>query len=384
MQSSAYTAPVIRGTVHAPSNGKKAILDSLIELFEQNRRWLLFFGTGTSCALDPGFGMPSLQEYLSKELAAAPEWARVDAGLKAGKTLEQALDGTGVGLSPSIKTRFRQVTGDYVASIDRRFRDRLLTRQAPQWVGTRLLNTLVGRLPPRNPRLSVITSNYDMLIEYACSAHGLCYTTGFVGGLTRTWNWDAAQDGLLQSHVDRDGARGALQANRLPRVEIFKVHGSINRFTMNGRQVECDLWTECAPADVERDVAVPGDQKFEQVAVGNLDTMSRAARAQDEAQAFMVIGYGFNDPHLHQKIVARVRGQNCPLVVMTQDLDPATISELRKDDARVWVLVAPRLAGGKNDISRTMVYRPGQADPFVLDDERLWDCDVFAQRILGG
>ena len=363
---------------------KKAILDGLIELFGQNRRWLLFFGTGTSCALDPRFGMPALQAHLGQELAAEPEWARVDAGLKAGKTLEQALDGTGVGLSRATKVRFRKVTGDYVADIDRRFRDGLLTRQAPQWVGTRLLKTLVGRLPARNPRLSVITSNYDMLIEYACSAHGLRWTTGFVGGLTRTWNWEAAQDGLLQSRVDRDSARGALLANRLPRVEIFKVHGSINRFTMDGRQVECDLWTEGAPGGIERDVAVPGGQKFEQVAVGNMDTMSRAARAQDEAQAFAVIGYGFNDPHLHQKILMRVRGQNCPLVVMTQDLDPATISELRKDGARVWVLVAPRLAGGKNDISRTMVYRPGQADPLVLDDEQLWDCDAFAQKIFGG
>jgi len=370
----------------ANTNEKKHILDGLIELFEQNRRWLLFFGTGTSCALDPRFGMSALQEHLGKELGADPEWARVDVALKAGKTLEQALEGTGAGLTSDIKVRFRKVTGDYVASIDRLFRDQLLTRQSSQWIGTRILKTLIGRLPARNPRLSVITSNYDMLIEYACSAHGLRWTTGFVGGLTRTWNWDAAQDSLLQSRVERDGIRGALFANRLPRVELFKVHGSINRFTMSGHQVECDLWTQggSAPDDIERDVAVPGGQKFEQVAVGNMDTMSRAAIAQDEAQAFAVIGYGFNDPHLHHKILKRVRDQSCPLVVMTQDLNPTTIAELRKDGGKVWLLVAPRLAGGKNDNSKTMVYMPGQADPLVLDDERLWDCDTFAQKILGG
>ena len=172
--------------------------------------------------------------------------------------------------------------------------------------------------------------------------------------------------------------------NPQPRVELFKVHGSINRFTVDGRQIECDVWTEEAPVGVERDVAVPGDFKYEQYAVSNMDTFSHAARAQDEAQAFVVIGYGFNDPHLHQKILVRVRGQKCPLVVMTQDLDPATISELRKDGARVWVLVAPRLAGGKNDISQTVVYMPLQADPIVLNDEQLWDCDAFAERILGG
>lgn len=361
----------------------KTVYDGLLELFEQNRRWLLFFGTGTSRALDQRFGMPALQEHLGKELAAEPEWARVEAGLTAGKTLEQALDGTGAGLAPATKAKFRKVTGDFVASADRLFRDRLLTHQA-RWVGTRLLNTLIGRLPPRNPRLSVITSNYDMLIEYACSAHGLRWTTGFVGGLIRTWNWEAAQDSLLQSRVDRDGTRGALLANRLPRVELFKVHGSINRFTMQGSQVECDLWTDGSPSGIERDLAVPGGQKFEQVAVGNMDTMSRAAHAQEEAQAFMAIGYGFNDPHLHQKLLARVRERNCPLVVLTQDLDPAMIAELGKHGAHVWVLVSPRLDGGGNDDSRTMVHMPGLVSPVVLNDERLWDCDVFAAKILGG
>jgi hypothetical protein len=369
----------------ANKNEKKTILDSLIELFEQNRRWLLFFGTGTSCALDTDFGMPALQKHLGKALAAEPEWARVDAALKDGKTLEQALDGTGAGLSPATKAKFRKVTGDHVASIDRRFRDRLLTSQA-QWVGSRLLKALAGRLPARNPKLSVITSNYDMLIEYACSAHGLRWTTGFVGGLTRTWNWEASQDSLLQSRVDRNGvrgARGALVSNRLPRVELLKVHGSINRFTMGGIQIECDLWTEGSPEGVERAVAVPGGQKYEQVAVNNMGTMARAEHAQDEAQAFAVIGYGFNDTYLHQKMLALVRGQNRPLVVLTQNLSSDMIADLRKHDARVWVLVAPRIADGKNDESKTMVTIPGQADPFVLDDEQLWSCDAFAEKILG-
>ena len=74
-------------------------------------------------------------------------------------------------------------------------------------------------------------------------------------------------------HVGREGARSTILTNSLPRIELFKVHGSINRFTMDGRQVECDLWTEGAPDGVERDVAVPGDLKYEQYAVSNMDTV---------------------------------------------------------------------------------------------------------------
>lgn len=327
--------------------------------------------------------MHALQKHLSKVFASEPEWKRVEAELRSGKTLEQALEGTGASLAPATKAKFQKVTGDFVASIDRSYRDRLLTGQV-QWVGTRLVRTLIGRLPPRNPRLSIITSNYDMLIEYACSAHGLRWTTGFVGGLLRTWDWEAAQDSMLKFRTDREGSRNGLLANRLPRVELFKVHGSINRFAMENRQVECDLWTENPPDGVERELAVPGGLKFEQVVTGNMDIMSHAAQAQVEAQAFLVVGYGFNDLHLHRKLLARVQERNCPLVVLTQDLDPTRITELRKDCEHVWVLAAPRQDGGGNDNSSTVVYMPGQASPVTLKDERLWDCDEFTAKILGG
>ncbi len=367
---------------HRPSTEKRAILDGLLALFQQHRRWLLFFGTGTSCALDTNFGMPALQSHLGTALADEPAWKAVDAALKAGQTLEQALDNTGAGLSLETKTKFRKATGDFVAGVDLRHRDALLTGRS-QWVGSRLLRTLVGQLPPRNPRLSVLTPNYDMLIEYACSAHGIRFTTGFVGGLKRTWDWDAAQDALLQSRLGRDGPRSTMQSSPLPRVELLKVHGSINRFTEAGRQVECDLWTKSPPDGVERDIAVPGGQKYEQYAVNNMGTASRADHAQDEAQAYAMIGYGFNDPHLHGKIMERVRRNRCPLVVLTLDLEDAMVLKLCRDGAPVWVLTAPRRDGAGFDCASTRVWMPGHGGPMILENERLWNCDFFAERILG-
>lgn len=366
----------------ASKDEKKAALDGLIDLFEKNRRWLLFFGTGSSCALDARFGMPALQEHLSAELVSDAAWSRVETALNDGKTLEQAMDGVGVGLNSAAKARFRKVIGDFVAGVDARWREKVLMGEAV-WVGTKLLKALAGRLPPTNPRLSVETSNYDMLIEYACANLGIRWTTGFVGGVLRSWSWDAAQDSLLQSGVSRDGSRNATFVSQVPRVELFKIHGAINRFTHGGRQVECDLWASQAPSGVERDVAVPGDLKYEQFAVNNVDTVGRARRAEDDAQAFAMIGYGFNDAHLHRRILERVQGQGRPLVVMTLDLAESVVADLRKGDAPVWVLVAPRRDSGGNDLSHTLVYRPGVAAPVLLENERLWSCDAFSETILG-
>ena len=351
-------------------------------LFSQNRRWLLFFGTGTSCALDKRLGMPALTEHLKTELGDAPDWLQIKAHIEAGKSLEQAL--TGVGLKDKTKSRIQQATGGYIAKIDREVRDDVLLGKKC-WVGERLVKALVQRLPPRNPRLPIVTANYDMLIEYACTYHGIRYTTGFSGEIIRTWNWGQAQDSLNQCRPSQQGARSMVLMDPLPRVELFKVHGSINRFfhISANRQIECDLWSEAVPAGLERIIAVPGDQKYEQYA-SIVETAANARRAENEALAFAVIGYAFNDPHLHEGILGRVCSQDSPLLILTLELGDDQVKKLLAMGKRVWILVAPKSPTGDIDESRTLVYSPEIGAPVVLNNERLWDCHYFAQRILGG
>jgi hypothetical protein len=107
----------------ADTNEKKAIRNGLLDLFEQNRRGLFFFGTGASCALGQRFGMSALKKDLGKARATEREWARAEAGLRARKTLERAQDGVDTGLSMGTKTRFREVAGDYVIDMDILFRN---------------------------------------------------------------------------------------------------------------------------------------------------------------------------------------------------------------------------------------------------------------------
>ena len=360
----------------------KNILEGLIDLFGQNRRWLLFFGTGTSCALDKRLGMAALTEHLKTELGDAPGWFEIKTHLEAGQSLEQAL--TGVALSDETKSRIQQATGAYIARIDHEVRDDVLLGKR-SWVGERLVKVLVQRLPPRNPRLSIVTANYDMLIEYACTHHGIRYTTGFSGEIIRTWNWEQTQDSLNQCRFSRRGTKSEVLMDPLPRVELFKVHGSINRFshTWANRQIECDLWSEAVPDGLERIIAVPGDQKYEQYA-SIVETVAQASRGENEALAFAVIGYGFNDPHLHDRILGRVRSQDSPLLILTLQLANDRVSELRALGKRVWILVAPKSSTGDANESNTLVYSPDLDAPIVLNNERLWNCDSFAQRIIGG
>ena len=166
-------------------------------------------------------------------------------------------------------------------------------------MGESLLKALGRRLPPVHPRLSVVTSNYDMLIEYSCAKSGLRYTSGHVGEMIRTWNWRQAQGRSDQVCRCRPEGQGRPRAP-LPRVELYKVHGSINLFRgyQDRSALECDVWAEEAPDGFDRVVATPGDQKFESYA-SNIEVAAPAREAEANAMAFMVVGYGFNDAHLH-------------------------------------------------------------------------------------
>ena len=386
VRSSSYCQhdSAFRGTLlNMSTNGAaKTILEGLIGLFGQNRHWLLFFGTGTSRALDERLGMPELTEHLKKKMGDATDWPHILSRLEAGHSLEQAL--TGVGLSSTTKSRIQQATGDYIAKIDHEVRDDVLLGKK-LWMGETLVKALVQRLPPRNPCLPIVTANYDMLIEYACTAHGIRYTTGFQGEIIRTWNWEQAKDSLNQCRLSREGAKNVVLMNPLPRVELFKLHGSINLFTKTSanRQIECDLWSESVPEGLDRVIAAPGDQKYEQYA-SIVDTAAHARRAENETMAFAVIGYGFNDPHLHERIFARVRSQDCPLIILTLDLGVDRVKELRGLGRQVWILVAPKSPTGDIHKSQTLVFSPCFDAPVFLDKERLWSCDCFAERILGG
>jgi hypothetical protein len=358
----------------------KAILEGLTTLFSENRRWLLFFGSGTSCALDPRLGMSALSEHLKREIGDAEDWCHVQIKLEAGQTLEQAL--TDVGLSRDTKHRIQQATGDYIAEIDGELRDKVLLGEEC-WVGKGIVHSLVRRLPPLNPRLSVVTTNYDMLIEYACTVHDIPYTTGFSGQMIRTWNWEQAMSSLSQCQITLQGKKSILVP--LPRVELLKLHGSINLFTKrsDNRHIECDLWCRNPPAGLTRAIAPPGGQKYEQYARIIKETASHASRVEKDAMAFAVIGYGFNDLHLHEGIAGRVQSQNCPLLVLTLDLADDHIDKLRALGKQVWILMASKTPAGDSCGSHTLVYSPYSDNPVVLGGASLWRADCFAEKILG-
>jgi len=362
----------------------KIIKEALLAIMREPRRWLLLIGTGASVDLDKELGMPALAKHL---LATIPQnvtgWNVIANKLEKGDDLETAL--TSINLTESLQNAIARHTSAFVAQKDAALRDDVLTGKK-EWVGELLLKQLIRGLSPTWPRLPVVTPNYDMLIEYACSKANIPYITGYHGGIIRRQNWPKARQRLCRLSPVTIGGKRRDTITPVPCVELMKVHGSINLFRSNsdGSFVENDIWATDCPADYTPIIAPPGDTKTQEALNFHDRLFGEALHAIGKANAFFVIGYGFRDSHIHQKIKERVRNHNCPLIVLTRG--PSTeldnLVDIGKD---VWVITAIKdQATGKTDQSGTCFANSDIKLSGEFGGVTLWKSDVFTKQILGG
>jgi len=362
----------------------KNIKGSLLAVMREPRRWLLLVGTGASVAMDAELGMRALKDHL---LASIPEdtdgWIPIADKLKRDIDLETAL--TGINLTEPLQIEIAKCTAEFVAKKDAALRDDVLLGKNT-WVGEPLLQQLMRGLSPTWPRLPVVTPNYDMLIEYACSKANIPYITGYHGGIMRRQDWSKARERLYRLTPVTMGGKRRDTITPIPCIEFMKVHGSINLFRCNsdGTFVENDIWAAGCPADYTPMIAPPGDTKSQEALKFHDRLFGEAMQAVDKATAFFVIGYGFRDEHIHQKILERVRNHKCPLIVLT--LDTSTeLDQLPAMGKNVWVITGiQNQANGKTDSSGTRFANSKKKLSGEFGGVALWQSDVFTEQILGG
>lgn len=360
------------------------VKESLLAVMREPRRWLLLVGTGASVAMDAELGMPALKDHLLSSIQDdTAGWKPVAEKLRKEIDLEAAL--TGINLTESLQNEIAEHTAAFVAKKDTALRDDVLTGRKT-WVGEPLLHQLMRGLSPTWPRLPVITPNYDMLIEYACSKANIPYITGYHGGIIRRQNWSKARERLYRLAPVTMGGKRRDTIAPIPCIELMKVHGSINLFRRNsdGAFIENDIWIADCPADYTPMTAPPGDVKNQEALNFHDRLFGEALQAVDKATAFLVVGYGFRDEHIHQKILERVRNHECPLIVLT--LDPSKeLDPLPAMGKNVWVITGIKnKTNGQTDSSGTRFANKNDRLSGDFDGITLWQSDVFAKQILGG
>jgi hypothetical protein len=343
----------------------------------------VLFGTGTSCAVDIRFGMPALQKHLESTVPTFcststhnREWAEVIKSLSGGSDFETAMNSV---KDTQLLQKIICSTATFVGAIDKLHSQELLFGSI-KWPAIKLIRKLVEGLPETDRTLHLATPNYDLLAEYAFSHQSIPYITGFWCGINRKLNWLQAEREVTYAERVCSGRKQCTVTKFKKHIRLYKVHGSLNTFSINGQIVENNSWIHDPPSNVERIMITPGTSKYEQLHHNRYELLGEFDKAVQEHSAFLFLGYSFNDNQINNNAILRkLKEQGSQGLIITRDCN-ARIDKLLSDCTNLWAVCKQNVAG--NDDAR--IYNSAYADWFSIDGSSLWCPDKFSTEILGG
>lgn len=213
-------------------------------------------------------------------------------------------------------------------------------------------------LEPYPGSLTIITTNYDRVLEYAFSYYGIPYSDGFGG-----------------QNLSAFGGKGGFPEKG---ARLIKVHGSLNWWNIGGTPRYVTEGREyCSPLHSVPQIVLPGREKFhETMATPYRDLVHLSDECIEKARSLLLIGFGFNDEHLTPKVKERIR-QGIPLISLTK-ATTTQLDQLRNhadqfayfesgDNGETKVTIKHRTLGGgtiEGEILEGSYWRPGD---FVRD-----------------
>jgi hypothetical protein len=217
---------------------------------------------------------------------------------------------------------------------------------------TRLIQYLFSS---SNNKISIVTTNYDLLPEYAVACLSVIASTGF-------------NHSIIGSREESPTTylRGGFLART---VNIWKVHGSLDWFAVNGVPVRASLHS--IPKDFQPLIITPGVAKY-QLALKEpfRSILSGADSSLSNASSFICIGYGFNDEHIQEKLVDRVIRQAKPICILSKSLTPATQKFIKSLNGVEFIAIEQQ---DKNSI----IYTHEHPNGFTLDGRQIWSLRDF-------
>lgn len=312
-------------------------------------------GSGASIALGlPGMeelGNTLLSEVLTENSEEALQWGEFEANFSASKDLEGALNE--VHLAERLLNQVVLKTWTLISQ-----RDLTAYREIVASASFHPLSDAFRHfLRVADPKIDVVTTNYDRLAEYAANASGAqAYT-----GLTHGW---------LQQITTVNPAPARRQIN------VWKVHGSLDWFVAEDQQIlGLPMMQEVFPG-LKPVIVTPGVTKYRQAHLEPFRTvMAQADSCLASSRVLFCIGYGFNDEHVQPKLVNRIRQDGIPLVVLTHTLTDAARRMLFDDPPRKFLAIEKKGNG-------SVAYFPENIHGEVFPGLDIWELGNFMKVLL--
>lgn len=317
---------------------------------------------GSGASIPHGIrGMGDLAVWLRDKVEAAAgeesdQWLLVKTALANGDHLEAALENKA--LPESLVVKIVRSTWDFIAQDDYS-----LLKSAIKTETTFPLRSLfTGLFRSTNRNVHVVTTNYDRVAEYAADSGGYIHNTGFLPGYLRR----------------ADGAENLIfkQGSNLARtVTVWKVHGSLDWFSdPNGGVMSLPMTSEL-PDGLVPLIVTPGVSKYQRTHDEPFrGAIHGADRVLNAASAFICVGYGFRDSHIHPKLVTRCRVHDAPILVLARTLTPEAKGFLKNNAGRHYLAL-------ENHDDGTMVYNRENPDGVVVTGCKYWELPALNDLI---
>lgn len=212
-------------------------------------------------------------------------------------------------------------------------------------------------------KLSIITTNYDRLAEYAASLSNAFICTGYAQNFFGHFSKSIHQYDLTKLH----GFSG--------QVNIWKVHGSLDWFkTKEENDVHLPL-RQTIPTDYKPSIITPGLSKYLETQLEPFRTIFTEADSEiEKATSYLCIGYGFNDIHVQPKLLTQIKNGK-PIIVITKELTSKTKQSIIDSKCKQYILIEE---ANKKD---TRIFSSSFAGEEILPDVSCWQLGEYLKLI---
>ncbi len=317
---------------------------------------------GSGASIPHGIrGMGDLAVWLRENVEAAEgdeldQWLLVKTALANADHLEAALENKT--LPDSLVVKIVRSTWDFIAQDDYS----LLKSAIKTETVFPLRSLFTGLFRSTNRNIHVVTTNYDRVAEYAADSGGYIHNTGFLPGYLRR----------------ADGAENLIfkQGTNVARtVTVWKVHGSLDWFLDPHGGVMSLPMTSELPDGLVPLIVTPGVSKYQRTHDEPFRSAIQGAdRVLSAATAFICVGYGFRDSHIHPKLMTRCRVHDTSILVAARTLTFEAKDFLKNNAGRHYLAL-------ENHDDGTMVYNCDNPDGVVVAGGKYWELSALNELI---
>jgi len=338
-------------------------LDVLLKLLQDwtNRVPLIILGSGASVP----FGVPSmwsLGDHLKKSISFTDkddqtQFEEFKSTFDKVKDLETTL--LQFHLRPNVLGSIISETWKLVNKHDLTAYDQILNR-AIEFPFAELTSHL---LSSAQRKLSIITTNYDRLAEYAASLSNAFVCTGYSQNFI----------GHFSKHIHNQDLTKLKGFSG--QVNVWKVHGSLDWFkTKEDNDIQLPL-RQTIPAGFKPSIVTPGLSKYLETQLEPFRTiLTEADNEIENATSFFCIGYGFNDIHVQPKLITQIKNGK-PIIVITRELTPKTKQSIIDNKCKQYILIEE---ANKKD---TRIYSSSFSGEQIVPDVSYWTLGEYLKLI---